>query len=381
MNTDIETSAAINLESLLTPVTKLSNDVRKALRQRGGGITSSEARYLVDLYYDMQKARIVSNNRVKGLDRDARKSGNVAEPHQGIDWLFNQQNALENQIKAILSIYVETHPMVWFFEQTLGVGPVIAAGLLAHIDIDRAPTAGHAWRFAGLDPSQKWASRQELTELYDAQEGSVEERTRAVSKLIGRDPETVIRDATTNFATGKTSGKLTKDKAVKSLCRIPFNRQLKTICWKLGESFVKVCNKPGAYYGRVYKERKGYEWGRNLRGELSDQATSKLAKTKIGSDTDAKAWYAGECSPEKAREMLEAGETPTAAKCRVETGGVPMLPPAHIQARAKRYAVKLFLAHLHQRWREEEGLPCPAPWVISHGGHAHYHQPPQVAPM
>lgn len=40
-----------------------------------------------------------------------------------------------------------------------GIGPVISAGLLAHIDIHRAVTVGHIWRFAGLDPSVKWLKK------------------------------------------------------------------------------------------------------------------------------------------------------------------------------------------------------------------------------
>ena len=37
-----------------------------------------------------------------------------------------------------------------------GIWPVLAAGLLAHIDIEQAPTVGHIWSFAGLDPTKKW---------------------------------------------------------------------------------------------------------------------------------------------------------------------------------------------------------------------------------
>ena len=44
--------------------------------------------------------------------------------------------------------------------------------------------------------------------------------------------------------------------------RRPWNAELKVLCWKLGDSFVKVSNKEGALYGRIYRERKAL--GRSL---------------------------------------------------------------------------------------------------------------------
>lgn len=310
------------IESLVTPAFKLSRDMVKALRQKGGGITDSEARYLVDVYYQMQDQRIRTNNQVKGLERDAKKADTTAEPHDALDWVKTQFETLEQQVAKLLAIYTQQHPMAWFFDQTIGIGPVLSAGLLAHIDINRAPTAGHIYSFAGLNPETKWEK-------------------------------------------GK---------------KRPFNAELKKLCWKIGDSFVKVSNHPNGFYGRVYRERKAYEWERNMSGALSGQANAKLEAFKIGKSTDAHAWYAGKCDPVKVRESLESGTAPTAANCTGDNG-IPMLPPAQIDARARRYAVKLFLSHLQECWwREETGTEPPAPYVIAHGGHAHYVKPPQVSP-
>ena len=128
----------------------------------------------------------------------------------------------------------------------------------------------------------------------------------------------------------------------------PWNAHLKTICWKLGESFVKVSNKDDAFYGQMYKERKALEIARNEAGEFSEQAAAKLKKCKIGKTTDAYKAYSA---------------------CK--------LPPAHILARAKRYAVKMFLSHLHEIWYEHHyDEKPPAPYVMAHGGHAHKVPPP-----
>jgi hypothetical protein len=53
------------------------------------------------------------------------------------------------------------------------------------------------------------------------------------------------------------------------------------------------------------------------------------------------------------------------------------LPPAHIHARAKRYAVKLFLAHYQQvAYELHFGKKPPNPYPIEILGHAHMIDPP-----
>jgi hypothetical protein len=81
----------------------------------------------------------------------------------------------------------------------------------------------------------------------------------------------------------------------------------------------------------------------------AEQAKAVLEKKKIGKTTDAYAAYS-----------------------------IGKLPPAHIHARAKRYAVKLFLAHLHEVWYTKHfGEAPPKPYPIAILGHAHYLAPPQ----
>ena len=129
----------------------------------------------------------------------------------------------------------------------------------------------------------------------------------------------------------------------------PWNASLKVLCWKMGESFWKFQNHPKDIYGKLIVQRKEYEQGRNDRGELAEQAASALARKRIGKETEAYKWYS-------------QGK----------------LPPAQIHARAKRWGVKLFLAHYHEvRYRNETGQEPPKPYVIEHLGHGHYMPPPQ----
>ena len=263
--------------AIRVPVRKLDRDMGQAANT----LTATEARYLVDSYYGMQEGRIRANNQIRALTASG-------EPHESIAWLSTESRVLEESVKRALDAYSASHPVGKRMRTVVGVGPVIAAGLLAHIDITRAPTAGAIWRYAGLDPTSEWKKGQKR----------------------------------------------------------PHNASLKTLCWKLGESFVKVCNHKDAVYGKLYQERKEVELAKNEAGAFADQAAAKLEKFNIGKTTDAYKAYS-----------------------------VGKLPPAHIHARAKRVAVKMFLSHLHQVWHEVEfGKTAPVPYVFEFADKEHVHK-------
>jgi hypothetical protein len=258
---------------------RITKDLRKACTTLG----DREAAFLVRVYYQMQKDRIRDEAQVRASLRDD-------APHAMVEWLAERHRKIEDQIKRTLGIYAENHPVGRWMLSIKGIGPVISAGLLAHIDITKAPTVGHIWRFAGLDPTVRWEK-------------------------------------------GKPR---------------PWNAALKLVCWKIGQSFVKVSGYPDAFYGEVYKARKAYEVANNEAGRYAEQAAEALRTKRFGEDTEARKHY-------------EAGR----------------LPPARIQRRAERYAVKLFLAHLHHVMYEHKfGTPPPKPYIIAIGNHTHYIGPP-----
>jgi hypothetical protein len=246
-------------------------------------LSVDEARYLVDAYYAMQEHRKAAGNQVRALAESE-------EPHGVIQWLFDQNTTVEKQILRALDSWTDALPAARWAKSICGIGPVISAGLAAHIDITRSATVGHIWRFAGIDPTVEWKKGEKR----------------------------------------------------------PWNAGLKTLCWKIGESFVKVSGNESDFYGKLYIQRKQYEQQRNDSGQLADQAARKLERFKIGKSTEAyKAYAAGK------------------------------LPPAHIHARAKRWAVKLFLAHYHHvAFTLANGTPPPKPYVISILGHADMIMPP-----
>ena len=288
----------------LDAVRKLTKDLKAATIT----LTDREARYLVDSYYAIQDYRI----QAAAQSREASKAG---EPHAVLQWLGENMETLEGQIKRALQAYAESRrPGRWALS-VYGVGPVIAAGLLAHITMtpwrcakpedkekcrEGAPhtplcgptiaaTAGHLWRFAGLDPTVTWEKGQKR----------------------------------------------------------PWNAKLKVLCWKIGQSFMKFSNRDDCFYGKIYRDRKLLEVTRNSEGLFADQAKAKLEKFKI-----------------KDKATLETYE-----------GG--KLPDGRLELRAERYAVKIFLSHFHHVMFEDKfGEKPPKPFAIAQLGHAHYIEVP-----
>ena len=228
--------------------------LRKDLKQASTTLSEQEARYLVDSYYIMQEDRKRAHNQVRAL-------GENAEPHSVIQWLADQSETLESEIKKVLAAYADSKRIGQWMTAQHGIGPVIAAGMLAHIDIKKAPTAGHIWRYAGLDPTIVWGKGQKR----------------------------------------------------------PWNADLKVLTWKAGQSFMKFSGADACFYGKVYRSRKGYEATRNDAGHNKQLAADILSQKKFDKSTEA-------------YKHLSNG----------------VLPPAQVDGRARRYAVKLFLAHMQE---------------------------------
>jgi hypothetical protein len=310
---------------LLEPLSRLTRDEANAAIT----LTPHEARFLVDTFYQMQQNRIRTQGRIRSMARSD-------EPHDTLLWLKAQDELLEKQIGRALDKYSASMALGQWARSIVGIGPIIAAGLIAHIDIAKCETAGAIWKFAGLAPDVKW--------------GKGEKR--------------------------------------------PWNASLKTLCWKIGTSFVKTQNVEGSQYGPVYAARKALEVERNDRGDFSAQAAQVLMDKRIGKNTDAYRYYSGEQSLIDAEQIAVSAfahsQEATPSKDEIERfreklrerlgeSKVFKLPPAHIDARARRYAVKLFLAHYFEAgYFMLHGTKAPKPYALTHMEHVHYIEPPNT---
>ena len=319
-------------------------------------MSAQEARFLVDLYYQIQDER----KRAAGQIRATTASG---EPNDLLKFFFGRWEKLENDIKKALDRYSKNHPAcIWMCENVLGIAGVLSVGLVAHFDIKKAPTVGHFWNFAGLNPAVEWEGKKGAEAAFKECDGDPDK----IAAMTGRKPAQMREWAA-----------LGKKKFLANLSKPPYNKKLKMLCWKIGESFLKLHNNPKSYYGKVYFNRMIMEWTNNAAGKFADQAKNSRAGDTTATANWTEGRYKGsdvaklipqiinhELLPSKMPEMLE----------RVGKGeGTRMLCPGQILARSKRYAVKRFLAHLHEVWYMKEfGKDPPNPYPIAHLGHAHW---------
>lgn len=252
----------------------------KDLREHCSRMSREEARFVVDLYYQVQQKRIA-------LDHQALSCERSGEPPRFLASFAAAFEHFEKVIKSALNVFASEYAVGRWCLAQIGVGPVITAGLLSEVDIRIAKNVGKLWRFAGLDPTVQWKRGEKR----------------------------------------------------------PWNAFLKTLCaFKLGESFVHTCNHPESYYGRIYKEAKQSMAYRNEAGEFREVAQREMERAK------------------QEGRLKKFSEDGTYLRCWQEG----KLPPAHIHARARRKAVKVFLAHLHEvMHRDYYGTEPPVPYIFA----------------
>ncbi len=269
--------------------------------------------------YFIDQYYLIQDKRIRAAAQ-VRAMREAAEPCELVDWMYDANRRLEASAKTALGVYVKQYKIGNWLLAQYGIGPVIASACLAHLEVEGRPTVGSYWRFAGMDPTSVW-----------------EKKTKR-----------------------------------------PWNGQLKSILlYKLGESFVKFSGRDKCIYGQLLMQQKDKLWIQNIAGEFADAARKDVADKKYKDTTQALKWVRGDYSIDAVQTWLDngKGEKPP------EAGhGVPMLPPAQIHARARRWAVKLFVSHLHEvMYWDWYGKAPPHPYIFEHpdgAEHVHLLKPP-----
>lgn len=306
-------SEAENVEQI--SITKLTKDLKSAAAK----LSTDEARFLVDYYYDLQDDRI----RAKGRVRASSKSG---EPHEVITWLSDNTGYLEKQIQKALTAYAESSPVGRWCMSICGIAGTITAGLLAHIDLE-------PWRCLKIKEAMEAANAAGMKKKCNKFEPCTPQCRSIIVETSGQIERFAGLDPSIKWGKGKVR---------------PFNAKLKVLLWKAGESFVKVSNNDKDFYGKIYKQAKEYLTEQNEAGKFKDDAARYLTEKKYGKNTEAyKAYTEGK------------------------------LPLAQIHGRAKRKAVKLFVSHFHEiAYQYHFGRKPAAPYSIAILSHSHYIAPP-----
>ena len=324
--------------------------LRKDLKAAAVRLKDAEARFFVDTYYQLQSNRIRAANR-------RRAAGEAGEPNSLEQLVTHYYDTIENICKSALDTYSRNSITGRWLRSICGVGPVIAAGLRAYIDIDKAPHPGSILRFAGYVPGIKWRSSEDAAKLV---RGFIEEHGG-----VNADSLAAVSNATGMRidAMNAIARRLSKDKddnpegdflwnqslLTKVAATRPWNAKLKLLLWKLSDCQVKLTGNPNAYYANIYVRYKALYTDRNDRGEYAEQAARTLEERGSSMSKDQKAAY-------------KAGR----------------LPKGRIDLRARRIvSVRL----INDLWIVAKTarlgyIPDEKPWVIDIGGHNDYDPPP-----
>lgn len=189
--------------------------------------TREDIKATVSQYYTVQNQRIALNNQVKAAIR-------AGADCTMLEHYCNQFMVTEKNIKIYLDTYTDNHPIGEWMKGIVGIGPVIAAGLLSYLDITKVRTSGGFLRY------------------------------------IGWDGETPRR---------KKGEKLTH------------NPKARTLCWKLGNSFRMRYNDPNCYYGKLYEAKKAYYKEKNENLEYAERAKKILSEYNYSDGTNSKEAY------------------------------------------------------------------------------------------
>jgi len=320
-------------------IERVGKDIRNASRK----ITRQEARYLVDSYYTMQNQRI----RLAGQLRAA-EQGVDDPPMEVLDWFLKNAERLENQVKLALNHFSLSTKIGTWAQSVVGIGPVISAGLIAHIDMDKAKTPGHIYSYAGLVDGKRWLGKKVTREIMVDEAGINPDSTRRVSEEDAIKVANAIQEAggikaatALRLSLQKGGGVHTGKTLYRGLSMRPWNSELKTLCWKIGESFNMTCNNPKDLYGHLVVERKIIESRKNEAKEYAHIAREVLRRVP----------------GHKQRAIYREGK----------------LPNSQIHMRSKRWATKIFLSHWWEvAYRAHYGVEAPfQPYAFDHLKHVH----------
>jgi hypothetical protein len=343
----------------LRPLT--SEEVRAARE-----FSTQEIRAAVDMYYSIQKSRVGASNRVSAHERQV----DFLEDTSLVKSLKAGMMFLENQAKRGLAAYAKAHRLGRWCLSIAGCGHVTAAGLMAHIDLERCccepyrhwkgkerdkipphkcnglATPGHLHSYAGLIDTQKQKWGKGERRPYNL-------RLKRLCYLLGQGFKkcsgTVLDD---EGLAAKVKAKLDK-KGLEVKSQAAFEALVEEERIKTTKRADKM-DRDDHLYVRLYVERKALEVKRDRQGCNEEAAHLRLeAAKRMG-------W---KVSPEQ-RETWESGH----------------LQAVGLDLRATRYAVRMFLSHYYEVGREILGLPYVQPYPLAYpdkcAGHAHCYLPP-----
>lgn len=341
-----ENSVIDENEFKILNVAKMSKDVITSIVSVP---SKEEARYLEDIYYQMQRKRIVIENQLRalrqGFDTEVENHEVGSKNGKFLEWYLYNIGLLESQIKKALEKFSDSNYLTKWAKANIGIGPVISTCLVANLELKENTHASSWWDYCGLNNNNRpWLGKEKSTKIVND----------LISKYDGKISDEMVMELSGitkwkySYYEAKAkdeAGKWNKNDLIKATSMIPYNKNMKVLMYKIGHSFHLCKNNPDSLYGRLYKERFDYETMKNERGDYADQAAKILASKNFSKTTSAYKFYS-------------EGK----------------LPPAHIVQRCERYVTKMFISHLYEAaYYNKYGVMAPNPYVLCFcEGHTDY---------
>lgn len=178
--------------------------ISKAVKESMVHVTRNEARFLVDTYYQVQNKRITAANQIRAITQQSDDQGESIP--LALKWVFEDMANQEAQIKVMLDHYTSSNPVGKWMKDVIGIGPVLAAGVMSYFDINKVQHYGQFWSFAGLnDYNNPWLGVDKAGKMVKEIYGELEEADIGVTEAI----KEFCEDADVDFK--KVSEKITKD--------------------------------------------------------------------------------------------------------------------------------------------------------------------------
>lgn len=261
-------------------------------------------RNLVDIYYDFQGQRIQTQLRIGSSERENSLTKEDLSVF-GITTIFENAQNFEKDIEKLIIRQLKNHALYnQYLEKIQGIGPLLAAGLIAYIDdIEKFDHVSSLWQYSGYGMNRYCDECKKPTSV------DVKYDTGKVAKKLQP-------FETCPICNGKTRTILQKRM---SGYQSNWNDRLKVLAWKAANSFVKQSAAKSKY--------------RKLYDKIKAEEHRKHPTKKI----------------EKGKTYFNDG---------------------HLHNRAMRKISKIFLAHVWQTWRRQQGLETTEPYAKQLLGHS-----------
>lgn len=166
--------------------------ISKAVKESMANITGDQLRFLVDSYYQTQQYRKTVENQIRAVQQGF--DGEGAEAPLALDWIAKNIRNQENQIKKMLDEYTDHSPVGQWAKDTIGIGPVIAAGLIGQLDISKVKYANQFFSYCGCNNNNSpWLGVEKAKELVSTLRAYTKFKMQVFESVLGNNLGTVSK--------------------------------------------------------------------------------------------------------------------------------------------------------------------------------------------